>query len=267
MRGKIVSLAGAFGVVLAMAGCASKSDKIAASYASPLKYKDHSCQELEQEYVRLSREAAVVFKNQDNIAERDTAATAVGVILFWPALFLISGNDKEGDVARLKGELNAVEDVALDRQCTELAQTIRRDRTQTVALASGSFGASGRDAMSASSSASGPQTASTGGTTSLVPTPQAEAEIAEYWSLNAGVLRQNIARKNPEMTQGFLEFVEFQVVDVRILDQGNQSAELQVQYKIANVGGSFAQVSPPRCYGQSLMVTDRYKRVATLGEA
>ena len=42
----------------------------------------------------------------------------VGMILFWPALFfLASGEDNKGEIARLKGEYEALESAAIKNDC------------------------------------------------------------------------------------------------------------------------------------------------------
>ena len=52
----------------------------------------------------------------------------VGLVLFWPALFFIESDDQKEDVARLKGELKAVETAAIRKDCASLRQEIRADR-------------------------------------------------------------------------------------------------------------------------------------------
>lgn len=42
----------------------------------------------------------------------------VGMILFWPSLFLMKGNGAEAaEVARLKGEMEAISQVSLAKNC------------------------------------------------------------------------------------------------------------------------------------------------------
>jgi len=55
---------------------------------------------------------------QDEKATKDAVATTVGVIVFWPALFLIGGNDQQtAELARLRGELEAIEQVSVRKRC------------------------------------------------------------------------------------------------------------------------------------------------------
>ena len=41
----------------------------------------------------------------------------VGLFLFWPALFFLAGEDKEDELAQLKGEMEALEEAAIDKKC------------------------------------------------------------------------------------------------------------------------------------------------------
>ncbi|MCZ6605787.1 MAG: hypothetical protein O7A03_11680, partial [Alphaproteobacteria bacterium] len=72
---------------LAINGCASSSETIEATYVSPMKYESNSCAQVEQEYDRILVESNAVSKKQDDIADNDSVAMGVGLILFWPALF------------------------------------------------------------------------------------------------------------------------------------------------------------------------------------
>jgi hypothetical protein len=48
---------------------------------------------LGEEAQRVSARAAEAAGAQDQMATNDTVATIVGVIVFWPALFMVKGND------------------------------------------------------------------------------------------------------------------------------------------------------------------------------
>ena len=103
---------------LTVAGCATSSDKITASYVSPMQYENWNCRQLAEEAQRVSHHAAAAAGAQDSQATKDAVATTVGVIVFWPALFLIGG-DKQGaaELARLKGEMDAIEQASIRKNC------------------------------------------------------------------------------------------------------------------------------------------------------
>lgn len=102
----------------ALGGCASSSDKIAAAYISPLQYQNYSCSQLGEEAQRISARVTQVSGVQDEKATKDAVATTAAVIIFWPAAFLVSGNDQTAaELARLKGEFEAVEKASVQRNC------------------------------------------------------------------------------------------------------------------------------------------------------
>jgi hypothetical protein len=105
-------------IAVGVGACAKTSDKIAASYVSPYQYDSYTCPQVADEARRVSARAAQVAGVQDEKATKDTVATTVGVIVFWPALFFIGGNDQQtAELARLRGELEALEQVSNRKRC------------------------------------------------------------------------------------------------------------------------------------------------------
>ena len=103
---------------LAVTACASGSDKIAATYVSPIQYASYSCRQIGEESQRLSSRAAQAAGVQDKKRTNDAVVTTVGVIVFWPALFFIDGdNQQTAELARLKGEMEAVEQASIQKNC------------------------------------------------------------------------------------------------------------------------------------------------------
>lgn len=100
-----------------IAGCAQKSAEIQGSYVSPLQYKSYSCRQLTEEGTRISQRAAELAGVQDQKAKNDAGAVAVSLIL-WPAAFFIKGDKTTAaELARLKGELDAIEQSSIKRNC------------------------------------------------------------------------------------------------------------------------------------------------------
>lgn len=110
-----------------MAACASKSDNISAAYVSPLQYQGYNCNQIRSELARVSRRVNEVAGVQDSQASKDSVALGVGMVLFWPALFFMIGKDKEEELARLKGEYEALEQAAIQKDC-DVAQEIEKAR-------------------------------------------------------------------------------------------------------------------------------------------
>jgi uncharacterized lipoprotein NlpE involved in copper resistance len=105
--------------ILLLAGCADKSSSIKATYVSPIMYEKYSCDQLGQEVTRISQRVAVISGQQDKKATNDAVATTAGVIIFWPALFfLAAGEDQKVEIGQLKGQYNAIRNVAIQKHCS-----------------------------------------------------------------------------------------------------------------------------------------------------
>ena len=109
-------------VVLALslpaAGCASRSEDVSASYVSPMAYSSYSCRELSAEAQRVSSAAAGASGAQDSARTRDAVATTAALVVFWPAVFFVGGNGAQtAELARLKGQMQAVEEASIRKRC------------------------------------------------------------------------------------------------------------------------------------------------------
>ena len=114
MRRVLVTAVG----LLVLTGCASTSDKITASYISPMQYDSYNCRQLAEEAQRVSARASVAAGAQDSQATKDTVATTAAIIIFLPAAFFVQGDKQNAaELARLKGELEAIEQVSIRKQC------------------------------------------------------------------------------------------------------------------------------------------------------
>jgi hypothetical protein len=104
--------------VFLLAGCAKSADEIQPTYVSPLQYQHLSCQQLAAEAQRVSYRAAQLSGVQDDKADKDAVATAAAVVIFWPAAFLVGGdNHTTAELARMKGEFDTIEKVAIEKNC------------------------------------------------------------------------------------------------------------------------------------------------------
>lgn len=114
----------AIALTISVAGCASKPRDIEAAYVSPLAYEPYTCEQLGAEAQRISARAASATGAQEKKATGDAVAVGVGLVLFWPALFFIKGKGaNEAEIARLKGEMEAVEKVSIQKNCGFQFQT------------------------------------------------------------------------------------------------------------------------------------------------
>ncbi len=102
----------------ALAGCASRAENIAASYASPVAYAPLNCQQIAAEASNVSARVAQLTQTQNQKAVGDAVATGVALVVFWPALFFISGDGATaGELGRLKGEALALESASRAKNC------------------------------------------------------------------------------------------------------------------------------------------------------
>lgn len=107
------------GLTLCVAGCATSPDKMTAAYVSPIQYQAYDCAQIGAELQRVTRRANELYGQLDKTASNDNAQMAVGMVLFWPALFFLEGGDgpQAAEYSRLKGERDALEQVAIEKKC------------------------------------------------------------------------------------------------------------------------------------------------------
>lgn len=115
---KLVSTTSAIVLSLTMVGCASRADNIAAAYVSPTAYQGLSCKQISREVQDTSARAAAAAGVQNQKATGDAVAMTVGLVVFWPALFFMSGDGAPAaEVSRLKGEMTALEAASRRNNC------------------------------------------------------------------------------------------------------------------------------------------------------
>jgi hypothetical protein len=103
---------------LTAAGCASRSEDVAAAYVSPMAYSNYSCRELAAEAQGVSSAAAAAAGAQDSARTKDVVATTAAVVVFWPAAFFVGGNGAQAaELARLKGQMQAIETASIQKRC------------------------------------------------------------------------------------------------------------------------------------------------------
>ncbi len=101
-----------------LAGCASSSGEIRPTYVSPIQYQHHTCRQLGAEAERVSRRASDAAGVQDAKRTQDQWATGAAIVVFWPAAFFVGGDGQNAaELARLKGEFEAIEQAAIQKNC------------------------------------------------------------------------------------------------------------------------------------------------------
>ena len=67
----------------------------------------------------LSHRVAELGGQVDKTASNDSVQMGVGLVLFWPALFFLDGDTPQAaEYARLRGEFDALEKAAIQKNCT-----------------------------------------------------------------------------------------------------------------------------------------------------
>lgn len=122
-----------------LAGCASGAADVKPSYVSPVAYNGLSCNQIKAEAVRISHRVAELSGIQNQKSTNDAVATTVAVVLFWPAVFMVKGDDHNTtELAKMKGEFETLEKVSKERGCNiEFRQAPKPKKTvQTASFSS-----------------------------------------------------------------------------------------------------------------------------------
>lgn len=119
-------------VALVLQGCATASKDLTAIYVSPLQYQGYDCGQIRAETQRIQTRVLQLGGRLDEAANNDKGIMAVGLIIFWPALFALGGTkQQEAEYSRLKGEYDALEQQAVIEKCPGITPPI----TATAAVA------------------------------------------------------------------------------------------------------------------------------------
>jgi len=126
---KLMSVVAGGMLVVGLAACSSTPDKVSAQYVSPLHYQAYDCDQIGMELRRVNRRLIEVTGAQQKEADKDAVAMGVGLVLFWPALFFLAGDDHAAELGRLKGEYEALESSAIQKRC-DIAQELKVAREE-----------------------------------------------------------------------------------------------------------------------------------------
>lgn len=97
----------------ALVACAKSPESIAPSYVSDITYRPLSCQDLAVESARINQALARSSTQQEQARTNDT----VGVMLLGLPVSSLSGDNVAPEIARLKGELEAINRVSTQKKC------------------------------------------------------------------------------------------------------------------------------------------------------
>jgi len=114
MKNKTVKMAMVMAIGISLVACAPRPESIKASFVSFEKFGHLSCEQLNTKMIDTRSELDKYSKMQDSKCNGD----ALGVFLLGIPFSKLSG-DHEGDVARLKGEVEAIETAQVKNKCKE----------------------------------------------------------------------------------------------------------------------------------------------------
>ena len=118
MRQKLVSIGAGLAALSILAGCATRAENITASYTSTVGYSGLSCNQIRGEAQAISQAATAASGAQNSKATKDAVAVGVALVVFWPAVFFVGGDGAQAaEVARLKGEMQAIETASRRKGC------------------------------------------------------------------------------------------------------------------------------------------------------
>jgi hypothetical protein len=100
-------------LALTAAACAKAPESIAPAYVSDVGYQGYTCPQLGKKSQQLTSTLAAASVKQNHARSRD----AVGVFLIGLPLASMSGGDIAPEIARLKGEQEAVGKASLRKGC------------------------------------------------------------------------------------------------------------------------------------------------------
>ena len=102
---------------LTLSACAADPDTVAPAYVSPMAFDAYDCRALRAEAVRLSDRIAQVTGQQEAAAAADATNAVIAAVTFWPALLWIGSGDVSPELARLRGEAEALQAAAVRKGC------------------------------------------------------------------------------------------------------------------------------------------------------
>ena len=108
----------AFPIIVFLGACAAQPDQVAGTYFSPATYSSYNCSQLVAERNSVVRKVNELNGVQKQKADNDGAAMAVGMVLFWPALFFLGNkNDVAPQLATMKGTYEAITAAGTVKRC------------------------------------------------------------------------------------------------------------------------------------------------------
>jgi len=93
--------------------CATQGANVASSYVPSSRYSSATCESLAEDFVQVKQSENTLSGQLDTAFNKDAALVIVGALIF----FIGSDKAKEAELARVKGEREAIQRAMNDRKC------------------------------------------------------------------------------------------------------------------------------------------------------
>ena len=82
-------------------------------------YQSYDCEQIAMEQNRIERRTGELYTSLDRQAKADQWQMGLGLLIFWPTLFLLEGGDgpEATEYGRLRGEYAAISEVSTAKKC------------------------------------------------------------------------------------------------------------------------------------------------------
>ena len=109
--------------------CASQPDEIKATYIPSATFINLNCEQIDVAIRQKSSRLQVLYQMLLDKKKSDQTKATVGAVLFFPALFLLGGDDsaEAREYSTLRGELEALKDVKVVNKCNAKKDAVIAD--------------------------------------------------------------------------------------------------------------------------------------------
>ena len=113
---KTISILGV--VVFLSIACTRRADQIEPANISFIGYENLTCKELKEEFIKVNKSLSIASTQQDSLVEKN----AFGMTMLAVGILLIPSGDQEVTIKLLKGEYEAIKEVATKKNCNFVAE-------------------------------------------------------------------------------------------------------------------------------------------------
>ena len=105
-------------IALLLSACAASSVDLRAQYVAPERYQGLSCPEIGTEGERVARRVAEISGIEYSATSGVASLVAQSIVVRWPTPLLATSEDVTAELAKLKGEFEALEKASALKRCS-----------------------------------------------------------------------------------------------------------------------------------------------------